>query len=262
MRKKIIFYKEKKNETCNCFNEAIKKEFDINTQPSKEDFLKAFNKEKIDAAVICLGLDQSIPSDKYNEEKIKELNKFGSFIGFIPVLSCTRKLDPNFIRQAVDKGISRFLSSELDTEKVKALLDDAINQNEIKKFIELKFPGCFERSRYAKKILNIVICNFPRKIESEEIAKELNISRKTLYQQSKKAFNTTSRKLTRILRIYYAARLMEKSELDNTEIAMQLNYSEESNMARDFRKVLQMTAGEARKKLVVITSNQLFNLIT
>jgi AraC-like DNA-binding protein len=53
----------------------------------------------------------------------------------------------------------------------------------------------------------------------------------------------------RCIWIHQALRLMQKTTLDNVEIAQQLNYSEESNMARDFRKELGYSPSEARKRL-------------
>lgn len=44
---------------------------------------------------------------------------------------------------------------------------------------------------------------------------------------------------------------MQKTTLDNVEIAQQLNYSEESSLARDFRKELGYSPTEARKRLTV-----------
>jgi len=64
----------------------------------------------------------------------------------------------------------------------------------------------------------------------------------------------------RRLRVYQALRMMDKTGLDNTEIAIQLIYSEESGMARDFRKVIGCSPDEARKRLEMETPEEVLNL--
>ncbi len=51
--------------------------------------------------------------------------------------------------------------------------------------------------------------------------------------------------------------MMQHTNLDNTEIALQLNYSEESNLARDFRSELGYSPTEARRRLIQHTPEEL-----
>jgi len=44
--------------------------------------------------------------------------------------------------------------------------------------------------------------------------------------------------------------MMQHTTLDNMEIALQLDYSEESNMAREFRKELGCCPNDARRRLI------------
>lgn len=53
--------------------------------------------------------------------------------------------------------------------------------------------------------------------------------------------------------------MMQYSSLDNQEIAMQLNYTEESSMARDFRKDLGYSPAEARLRLTHVTPEELLS---
>ncbi len=52
--------------------------------------------------------------------------------------------------------------------------------------------------------------------------------------------------------------MMKHTNLDNTEIALQLNYSEETSMARDFRKEIGLSPTEARKRLTSQSPVELF----
>jgi AraC-like DNA-binding protein len=50
---------------------------------------------------------------------------------------------------------------------------------------------------------------------------------------------------------------MKYTSLDNTEIALHLNYSEESSLARDFRKEFGFSPNEARQLLAKQTPREL-----
>jgi AraC-like DNA-binding protein len=259
MKKKILLCQL--HDSCKCSYSLLKKEFEINLHTSTESFIKALKESNSDAAVICFNSETSLKGEDHHfENQVKDLTKFESLSGFMPLLSCTKGLNENFIHQAVDKGVRRFLSSEMEIEKITVLINDAIKQNELKKFIEIKFPGCFERSSYAKKIIDEIVRRFPKKTYSTEMAKKLKVSERWLQHQSKKAFGISYKKLFKLIRVFHALRLMEKSEMDNNEISLQLNYTEESNMARDFRIVLRIPPSEARKKLSTNSTSQLFDL--
>jgi AraC-like DNA-binding protein len=94
-------------------------------------------------------------------------------------------------------------------------------------------------------------------ITEPEMAKRLGISQRWLQKTCRQAFGKTFKRLMRRIWIHQALRLMEKTTLDNVEIAQQLNYSEESNMARDFRKEFGYSPTEARKRLTVQSPDEL-----
>jgi AraC-like DNA-binding protein len=146
----------------------------------------------------------------------------------------------------------------METEKISALIINAIKQNDLIKFIERKFPACFERSFYSRKIVDIITHTFPQRINERQLSKELNISQRWLQKECKKAFGITYNNLAKIIRVYQALSLLNKTTLDNYEIALQLNYANETNMTRDFKKVLNITPYEAKKQFVDYTPEQLF----
>ncbi len=57
--------------------------------------------------------------------------------------------------------------------------------------------------------------------------------------------------------VYQALNLMQNTNLDNTEISLQLNYSDENSLARIFRKELGFTPSEARQRLTKQTPEEL-----
>jgi AraC-like DNA-binding protein len=249
-RYKLLLYCPNKN-GCRCFHELVEDKFKISVIPERSSFQKRLSRSKADAAVICLTT---------SEKKLDQFRDAESFAGYMPVVSCTQYLEMDFVTEAVAKGVKRFIYSEMKPVEIFNVIIDAIKQNELKAFIEKKFPGCFKRSIYTKKIIDLIIKTFPQRINENEFSKELNISVRWLQKECKNAFAITYKKLLRIIWVYQAVRLLENTDFDNTYLAMQLNYKELSSMDRDFRKVLNLSPNKVRKKLSNLKANQLFEI--
>lgn len=247
---KLIFYYNK-IQNCKCIDELLKDKFDIHTEVSETSLGKTLQRSTADAIVFCFGSTV--------KNKRGEFRKIESLTGHLPLLPCTNRLDHDFFLEAVEMGIHKFLSPEMQTERIIEIVQDAINKNELEIFIGRIFPGYFEKSKYGKRIVTTMIRIFPQRLSEEEVSDELGISRVWIQRECKKAFNITYIQLARLLRVYQAARLMHRTHLDNNQIAICLNYSEESSMARDFRKVLHLSPTEARKKLFDYAPDRLFD---
>ena len=121
--------------------------------------------------------------------------------------------------------------------------------SEIKQFLESRFSGRLFSSHHTGKMVDLIIHAFPRRLQENKMARRLGVSPNWLYKLCRQAFGMSYTKLLRRIWIYQALQMMRDSKLDNTEIALQLNYSEESSMARDFRKELGCSPTEARLHL-------------
>jgi len=104
-------------------------------------------------------------------------------------------------------------------------------------------------SPYVRKMINEIVQAFPQPVNEGEMTARLGISRRWLQKLCGKTFGQSYIRLLRRLWVYQALHLMQQTELDNGEIALQLNYTEESSMARDFRKILGYSPGVARMHL-------------
>lgn len=89
------------------------------------------------------------------------------------------------------------------------------------------------------------------------MAAQLGISVRTLQKHCRDAFGKTYTRLLRRIWIYQALRLMQQTKFDNTEIALHLNYTEETNLARDFHKELGYNPSEARRLLLRYSPEEL-----
>ncbi len=170
-----------------------------------------------------------------------------SHANHLPVLTCTKTLDSDFIRLAVRHGADRFLLCNMETEKIRAILFEAIQGGGLREFLQSSCQSTV--SPHVRKMIETIIHAFPYRLHESEMAQRLGISRSWVQKLCRQASGLAFTRLMRRLWVYQALRLMQRTTLDNVEIALQLHYSEESSLARDFRKELGYNPTEARKRL-------------
>jgi AraC-like DNA-binding protein len=134
-----------------------------------------------------------------------------------------------------------------DKTRIATTILEAIRRGGIKDFLEAAYPGSFAVSPHIRKLVDEIIHAFPNRLTENESAQRLGISRSWLQKLCRSAFKLSFHRLLRRIWIHQALGLMQKITLDNVVFAQQLNYSEESNLARGFRKELGYSPTEARK---------------
>jgi len=227
---------------CHCYHRILHAEFEVYSVDTEEAFVKETNDKDADAVVICLC---SAP-----EQEADDLLPMISFANHLSVLTCTKTLDPDFIRWAVQRGADRFLLCAMETEKIRSLILEAIQGGGLREFLQSGCQGHTTVSPHVRKMIDEIIHTFLHRLHESEMAQRLGIGRSWVQKLCRQAFGMTFTHLMRRLWIYQALRLMQRTTLDNVEIALQLHYSEESSLARDFRKELGYNPTEARKRLI------------
>lgn len=146
---------------------------------------------------------------------------------------------------------------KMEKETIQEIITEAILHGGIKEFLETCYPESFSLSPHIPKMIKEIIDAFPHRMSEAEISGRLGISRSWLQKLCRQAFDQSCSQFMRRIRVHQALRLMRHTNLDNTEIALFLHYSEESNLARDFRKVLGYSPTRARQYLVEQTPEEL-----
>lgn len=234
---------------CSCWKDLFNTEFETEPVHSEGKFIKKLRKESIDAAIICLC--------SAHESEANQLGRLETLSGPVPVLTCSKSLNPGFIKKAALKGVSRFLVCTMEKETIQEIIAEAILHGGIKEFLETCYPGSFSLSPHIPKMIEEIIDAFPHRMSEAEISGRLGISQSWLQKLCRQAFDQSFSQLMRRIRVHQALRLMRHTNLDNTEIALFLDYSEESNIARDFRKELGYSPTRARQHLVEQTPEEL-----
>jgi AraC-like DNA-binding protein len=237
--KLILYSQELPN--CTCYERIFNTVFESQSADTVESFLSSIQTAKADAAVVRCCSAQ--------EESVEELLRLDALAGPVPVLTCSRKLNPSFIQLATQRGVDRFLLCDMPEEKIRDLIYEAIQVGGLKAFLETCCPGSLS-TPYVRRMIDEIVHAFPHRLAESEMAKRLGISQRWLQKTCRQAFGKTFKRLMRRIWIHQALRLMQKTTLDNVEIAQQLNYSEESSLARDFRKELGYNPTKARRRLI------------
>lgn len=130
---------------------------------------------------------------------------------------------------------------------------------ELREFIDNHFAGYNKDILYLNEAMNIIEAVLPQSISEEEIAERIKRKKKTVQRIFIKAFGITYKQLIAAYRIYCSLILLSEARLDITETAIKLNYSDLSNLDRDFQKVLGITPSKARAEFKCINPDKLFH---
>jgi len=245
----LLFCPEQKK--CIYHNCIFIKEYEIFTTNIEENFITYLKNIPVDAAIICFY--------SANVQDVEKLLGLNALTGPIPVLTCSKDLNPEFIRIAAQRGISRFIVSDMGIEKVKEIIIDAIRNHGLKEFLNDHFLNGYDLSPYICKLIDEIVYNFPHRLNVTESANKLKIDRGWLYKLCKQSCGKSPTCLLRTIWVHQALRMMQHTKLDNLDIALHLNYTEQSSMARDFHKVLGCSPSEARMLLTKHSPEEILN---
>jgi AraC-like DNA-binding protein len=147
----------------------------------------------------------------------------------------------------------------MGVEKVKGIIIDAIRNHGLKEFLNGYFLNGNDISPYICKLIDEIVYNFPHRLNVTESANRLGIDRGWLCKLCKQTCGKSPTSLLRTIWVYQALRMMQHTNLDNLDIALHLNYTERSSMARDFHKELGCSPSEARVLLTNHSPEELLN---
>lgn len=235
----LVFVSETK--ICPCYD-ALKKKYITFYTSEKEEFLTKVKSEDIDAAVVCLTAKGG---------NINKIFKPSDLVTKLPVLLCSDKITHEHVNLATKYGVNKFITFDMNYNELNEIITESISMGRVKEYLKSLILNKVEYSSYSGKFIDIIIESFPNRLHEKDIARQLNISERYLQKMCMTCFNRGYNRLQRRLRVYIALRLMYNTSLDNNEISLHLNYSENSSMSRDFEKELNCSLNEARKLLEI-----------
>ncbi|HSG98426.1 MAG TPA: AraC family transcriptional regulator [candidate division Zixibacteria bacterium] len=227
--------------SCPHYDVVFNHEFDILATHREEKFLETVRTEEPDVVVLC-----SCSSAQRDAESLARL---ASVAGPLPTLLCTRDYDPSFIGAAARRGIDRFVQCEMAVDDVRSIIFAAIRSARLRPFLQSCCSDETRSTQLVSKLIDEIVHSFPRRLSAVELSQRLGISTRRMQMICRDAFGKTYTQIMRKVWVYHALLMMKSTNLDNAEISFQLGYSEESSLARLFRKELGFSPSEARHRL-------------
>lgn len=182
----------------------------------------------------------------FNAKDFHLITKLKCLYGNLPFLVCSEEIDTSRIFQLGKLGVDNFVHFQKGSNYLINTIDKAIQSGGLARLlVEMGIDITFLPPRM-RKAYQLIIENFPVKIKAEEIARTLGIGRCYFEVRFKKYFGIPYCKFIRLIKIYEMINLIQYTSHDNESIALILNYSSETSMARDFRKTLDMNPTEVR----------------
>jgi AraC-like DNA-binding protein len=246
MRKCLVLYAQRLS-TCSCYESIFHPEFEVVTIQTESELLKTVKRVSADVVVLCFCSAE--------ENEVRDLVRLKALTGPMPVLACTKAYNPNFVRLAAQQGVDHFLLCDMEVDRIRHLIFTAIRSSGLRSFLEFCCPGSLASSPYVSRVINEIMNAFPHRLTTSDLSKRLGVSPRRVQMICREAFGKSFTHLMRRIWVYHALNLMKSTNLDNTEIALQLDYSDASSLARIFRKELGYNPNEARKRMAKGNSN-------
>lgn len=216
--------------------------FDVAVVASESDVLYHVTADFPDAVVSCCCTACAADVD--------DLTRLGALAWPVPLFACVRRFTPEFIRCAAVHGLHHLLFCELETDVIGDIITDTLRHRFIDELLETCWPGSLDVSPHVRRLIGEVMRAAPHAPTVHELAARLGVSRGWLHKLCKRAFGLPLTTFLRSLRVVQALHLLQRTDWDNADVAYHMQYTEESHMARDFRRILGCRPKEARVRLV------------
>jgi two-component system cell cycle response regulator len=171
----------------------------------------------------------------------------------IPVILLTAKKTLDSRIEGLEKGADAYIEKPFSPRHLQAQIDNLLtNRNKLKEFFANSPLTHFKSMAYSKadeefleKLNNIIVANLKSPdLDVDFLAKEMYISRATLYRKINDICNLSPNELIKVSRLKKAAQLLAESKLKVYEISDMVGFASQHHFARCFLKQFNMTASE------------------
>ncbi len=94
---------------CACYDRIFHGEFETEITETEGEFTRRIQQVPAEASVVCFC--------SASEKDVEELLRLDALSGPLPVLTCSRTLNPDFVRSAAQHGVDRFLLRDMRGRK-------------------------------------------------------------------------------------------------------------------------------------------------
>jgi DNA-binding response OmpR family regulator/two-component sensor histidine kinase len=174
----------------------------------------------------------------------------------IPVIMLTAKDTKEAKLNGLQVGADTYITKPFSMVELEIRLSNILNNQkalkkrlkELARFEGFDIPVTNHEQAFVEKILAIIQNNMEKsELDVHFIANELKISRSTLHSKMKTLMNMNTSEFINTVRINKAKELILENELNFSEIAYKVGYSDSAYFTRMFKKHTEKTPGEYRK---------------
>jgi len=171
----------------------------------------------------------------------------------IPVILLTAKKTLDSRIEGLDKGADAYIEKPFSPRHLKAQIDNLLtNRNKLKEFFANSPLTHLKSIAYSKadeafleKLNNIILANLKdQELDIEFLAKEMYISRATLYRKISETCDLSPKELVKVSRLKKAAQLLAECKLKVHEISDMVGFASKYHFAKCFQKQFNMTVSE------------------
>jgi len=246
--KTLIFVHDKAS--CRRLYQIFNHDFNLTVADTKDEFLHKAVNDDIDIGILCYCYA--------NEQDLNSAIGLKEQANHLPIIICSKIPNPDFISWGAKRGLDHFILCDMPRDKIKSRIQTVLTNDGLLAFIKNHVKPDVH-SPYTQKIITEILHRLPKQLKISELAKLLGISSRWTQSLFRKIFGMTYTELMRRTYVYQALNMMKHTHLDNTEIALKLNYSDENSLYRIFQKELGYSPTKARQKLLHHKPDDLLN---
>jgi AraC-like DNA-binding protein len=216
----------------------LRQEFELIPAASQESLQEFASTNPFDAVLIHLPI--------FSRRQNNEIEKLDALATRLPVIILSDRWELDAVKYCGKLGVHSVLDCAEGYEKKVAAISSAARFSGFRQLLveaEKPLPTLSPRMR---KAFELILASFPNVQSICDLSTSLRTHRRCLEREFRKTFGLSYVQFIRVLCMYESWRLMQHTGLDNSEIALRLQYREETHFARDCRKAFNLNPTQLR----------------
>lgn len=217
----------------------LRHEFELMPATTPESLQELIIEVPIDAVLIHFQI--------LSQRQIIWIEKLNGLASRLPTIIFSDEWEPDAVRHCGKLGIHTVLDCAEGYEKKLAAISSAARFGGFRQLLADAEKPLISLSPRMRRVFELILGSFPNVQSICELSASIRTHRRCLEREFRKTFGLSYVQFIRVLCMYESWRLMQYTDLDNSEIALSLQYREETHFARDCRKVFGLNPTQMRE---------------
>jgi len=217
----------------------LQQEFELISSASPESLQEFASTNLFDVVLIHLPI--------FSWRQDNEIEKLNGLATRLPVIVLSDHWELDAVKHCGKLGVHSVLDCAEGYEKKLSAISSAARFGGFRHLLAEAEKPLATLSPRMRKAFDLILASFPNVQSICELSTSLRTHRRCLEREFRKTFGLSYVQFIRVLCMYESWRLMQYTGLDNSEIALSLQYREETHFARDCRKVFDLNPTQLRQ---------------